>query len=93
MSRLAILVAALALAGCTKTVTVERPVPVEVAVPVPSPCVPRNLSAPPLYPDDDETLRNASPAERYLLIAAGRALRIARLRELEPVVASCPRVR
>lgn len=84
-------VAAIALAGCTKTVYVDRPVPVEVAVPTSSPCVPDTLGPQPEYPDTDGALKGVDPAVRYQLIATGRLLRIARLAEIEPIVAACPR--
>lgn len=90
-----ILAGALLLAGCGTTVQ-ERPQPivttVEVAVPVSSPCVPAKLGPKPDYPDTDAALRAAfDAAERYQLLAAGRPLREARLNELEPVVAGCPK--
>ena len=83
----------LALSGC-KTVVGPTPEPevriqqtvVERAVS----CVPENLGAPPLYPDTNAALSKAADAAvRYALIQAGRLLRIARLGEVEPVVASC----
>jgi hypothetical protein len=89
------LIAALAMAGCASTPdpdVPERIVTVEVAVPVAQPCVPATLGPAPDYPDTDEALRSApDAATRYLLIAAGRLLRIARLGEVEPVVAACPK--
>lgn len=87
-------VAAVLLAGCATAPATppERVVTVEVAVPVPSPCVPANLGPAPEYPDTDEALRAApDAATRYLLLGAGRLLRIARANEVEPVVAACPR--
>lgn len=65
-----------------RTVTVIKPVAVS--------CTPATLSPPPEYPDTDEALRNAADAaERYMLVAAGRMLRDARLGELEPVIQNC----
>jgi hypothetical protein len=94
-SRSFIAAAALLVAGCSAT---PRPAPeprvvtVEVAVPVASPCVPKGLAAAPTYPDSNEALRAATDAaNRYALLAAGRLLRVARLNELEGVVAGCPR--
>ena len=95
MNRTICLIAALALVGCASTPDPdvhERIVTVEVAVPVSQPCVPVTLGPAPDYPDTDEALRAApDAATRYLLIAAGRLLRIARLGEVEPVVAACPK--
>lgn len=95
MNRLPIaVVAALSLTACATAKPVPEPriVTVEVAVPVASPCVPAGLAGPPEYPDTDDALRAApGPAERYLLVVAGRALMRARLNELEPVVAGCPK--
>lgn len=63
---------------------------VEVKVPVAAQCVPPSLPAAPVYPDTREALQAAgAPPERYQLLAAGRELRIVRLRDLEAVVASC----
>lgn len=66
--------------------------PLEVAVPVATGCVPPNLAAPPEYPDTDAAIRGAADAAaRYQLVYAGRKVRIARLNEIEPVVAGCPK--
>jgi len=63
---------------------------VEVKVPVKQPCVPAGLDGAPSYPDTNDALLSAGDAAaRYLLMGAGRALRIARLSELETVVAGC----
>ncbi len=88
-----ILAACALLAGCASTPDSEpRVVTVEVAVPVASPCVPASLGPAPEYPDTDEALRAApDAASRYQLLGAGRLLRGARLNELEPVVARCPK--
>lgn len=67
-------------------------VPVEVLTPVPAACVPDTLAPPPQYVDTDPVLRAAADAaERYQLVLAGRGQRIARLNEVEPIVAACPR--
>lgn len=86
--------AALSLGACATTGAVPEPriITVEVAVPVPSPCVPATLAPEPEYPDTDLALLAAVDGPtRYALIAAGRLLRIARLNEVEPVVAACPK--
>lgn len=91
MKRLIPLVGLLA-AGCTKYV--DRPVvtTVEVPVPVRAPCVPASLAPAPDYPDGSAaTVRGATGPERYQNALAGRKLRIARLNELETVVAGCPK--
>lgn len=63
---------------------------VEKPIAVPVKCVPENLPAEPIYPDDDSSLKAApDAAARYGLIAAGRVLRIQRAAEVEPVVRSC----
>lgn len=81
----------LALAGCaggpdpevsvrTETVYVERAVS----------CVPENLGDTPTFPDTDQALSSADDAAaRYALLWAGRLLRMARLGETEPVIATC----
>lgn len=92
IGRIALASTLLLAGGCTKTVYKDRFINTETAIPVGSPCVPSNLGTEPTYPDTDEALRVAADAaERYQLTAAGRKLRIARLNELEPVVAGCPR--
>lgn len=63
---------------------------VEVPISVPVTCVPANMPAKPIYPDDDASLKAApDAAARYGLIAAGRVLRIQREAEVEPVLAGC----
>jgi len=83
------------LAGCaTKPLPTPEPVirTVTVNVPVAAPCVPATLHPAPDYPDTDSALKSAADAaERYLLTIAGRELRVARLAELEPIVAGCPK--
>lgn len=89
---LAAVAASLLLTACSTTGGEPRVVTVEMAVPVASPCVPASLGPAPDYPDTDEALRRAGdPAERYQLVIAGRALKDARLNEIEPVVAACPK--
>lgn len=64
--------------------------PQPVALPVASSCVPANLGTEPAYIDTDEALRAAAaPEDRYQMVVAGRVQRIARLREVEPVVTAC----
>lgn len=83
------------LAGCaTRPTAAPEPIvtTIRVNVPVTAPCVPASLQPANEYPDTDSALRRASDAaERYLLLVAGRALRVARLNELEPIVAGCPK--
>lgn len=92
-----VLILTAALVGACSTVQTPPPEPiiktVEVLVPGPAvPCVPKQLGGPPTYVDSDEALLNAKDAaERYQLLYAGRMQRKARLGEVEPVVASCPR--
>lgn len=88
------ILAAGSVSACASTGAAPEPriVTVEVAVPVASPCVPASLGAPPEYPDTDDALRAAPDgATRYQLVIAGRGLREARLNEVEPVVAACPK--
>lgn len=84
----------LAISACATTPP-SRPEPqivtVEVPVPVAQPCVPETLASPPTYPDTDAALAAASGPVRLQLLWAGRVLRMARLGEVEPVVAACPR--
>ena len=88
-------VGALALAGCVHD-QAARPepilTPVEVAIPVATGCVPANMAPPPEYPDTDTALKAAADAAaRYQLLYAGRKVRTARLNEVEPVIANCPK--
>ncbi len=65
--------------------------PLEVMIPVPAPCVPVGLAPPPVYVDTTpDLLKAADAAERYQLVLAGREQRIARLNEVEPIIAACP---
>lgn len=95
MKRVSIAATLLLLAGCgPKVVTAPPPivVPTKVVVPEVGPCVPANLPSSPSYPDTRETLRAAKDAaERYHLMGAGWPLRDQRLKELEIVVAGCPK--
>jgi len=90
-------IAALALLVTACATTRPDPEPiiktVEVVVPGPPvPCVPKELGPAPSYVDSDEALKAArDAAERYQLVYAGRLQRQARLGEIEPVVAACPR--
>ena len=88
--RNAVMLFALALAACA-TKPVEPVIrTVEVKVPVPVACAPSNLGPAPAYPDTDQALRAVpGAAERYLLLAAGRLLRQARLDVLEKVAEAC----
>lgn len=84
------------LAGCTRTVLRDaepRIITKEVATPIATGCVPLELGAPPEYPDSEAALAAATPDRRYLLLWAGRALRVARLNDLEAVIAGCPKER
>lgn len=65
----------------------------EKAVGVDAPCVPDTLKPAPEYVDTAQALRSLGDKvdERLQLLYAGRAQREARLNELEPVVAACPR--
>ncbi len=83
-----------ALGGCAKTVAPQPEIrTVEVKVPVPQPCVPASYGPAPDYPDTDSALRKAADAaERYLLLAAGRKLRVSREKENDTVIAGCPKV-
>ena len=66
---------------------------IEVKVPGPAlPCVPKEILPMPTYVDTDAVLAKAlDAAERYQLIFAGRQQRDARLKEIEPVILSCPK--
>jgi len=82
-------------AGCgAKVQSTPEPivVPVEVGVPITGACVPDTLGPPPAYVDETPALRAArDAAERYQLVLAGREQRRARLNEIEPIIAACPR--
>lgn len=91
------------LAACASK-PAARPEPqivtVEVPVAVAQPCVPESLGPAPDYVDTAKALRDAGPAgdpdaiaKRLQLLYGGRAQRDARLGELEPVIAGCPRGR
>lgn len=90
MTRVAFLLPLLALGACAHVQPEPRLVTQRVLVPVTKSCVPTTLTPAPAYPDTDEALRSAPDgASRYQLEHAGRKLRIARLRELEPIVEGC----
>ena len=87
MKVFALILSALALAGCATTST---PPPIIVKVPVPVPCVSDQLPGPPTYPDTPAALRGAPDlAEFTRLMAAGWPLRDARLVALEAAVEAC----
>lgn len=84
--------APVAVAPPPPTILVMPAKPAPPPPPPPRSCVPRNLPAPPRYPDTDAALRNsAGAADRYQLMAAGRILRQQRLEDLERVVQNCRR--
>lgn len=87
--RALILLACLALGACASTPE-PKIVTREVKMPVVTPCVPKGLGAEPSYPDTDAALKAAGgAADRYGLLAAGRALRQQRLAEVEPIIRAC----
>lgn len=89
MKRL-IIAATLALSACHNANPEPVLTPMAVYKPVAVSCVPPAMESTPVYPDTDDNLRNAKDAAiRYQMLYAGRKLRIARLGELEPVVAGC----
>ncbi len=82
------------LAACSHAPDVPEPRVVirEVPVPVAQPCVPEDLKDPPAYVDTDKALVGAADAaERLQLLYAGRAQRVARLHEIEPIIEACPK--
>lgn len=90
--RIAAILLTMSLAACATKADAppERVRTVEVQVPVRQPCVPGTFGPAPDYPDTDSALRKAADAaERYLLLFAGRKLRVARESELNAVVAGC----
>lgn len=76
--------------GCVKN---QAPEPVIVTktvnVPIAASCVPDNLGPKPVYPDTDEALKKAEPAQGLKLMAEGRQARDARLAQVEPVIDAC----
>jgi hypothetical protein len=95
-NKLLLLLAPFALLACETTPPPEpepRIVTVEVPVPTPAPCVPRDLPPAPEYliPNDATLAGAADAAARYQLLYADWLLRRARLGQLEPIVAACPR--
>lgn len=81
----ACLIGLCALVGCASS-SGER----TALMPVSASCVPVRLPREPEYPDTTESLLAADGAdERYRLLIAGRELRRARLRQLEPVIEGC----
>lgn len=95
MMRFATLAAALlVLSGCGEEHPAKTPPPiittVEVAVPVAVKCIPETLGADPDFPDTDAALLSAEDAAaRYLLLIAGRPIRIARIAELNAAITGC----
>jgi len=86
----AILLLPMALGACSTPVPRTVLTPIETYIPVSRSCLPSNVQPAPTYPDTDAALRAAPDgAVRYQLEHAGRKLRIARLNELEPIVAGC----
>lgn len=62
---------------------------VQVSVPIPCPAL-SSLGPEPAYPDTDEAIQSArNIAERALLYATGRALRIQRLNEYQAAAKAC----
>lgn len=84
--------ASLLLGGCATTQPEPVVITTKVYVPVTGACVPATMPAAPDYPDTRDALKAAKSAdERYWLLSAGWPLRVARLNELEIVVAGCPK--
>lgn len=93
MKKVLIIPLLIGLSACTMA-RVPEPivVPQIVKVPIAAPCVPNSLGGPPEYVDTKEKLKAAQDAaERMQLLYGGRAQREARLNEIEPVIAGCPR--
>lgn len=85
-----ILLALIGLTSCATASPEPRIVVREVRIPVPVSCVPDTYPAAPPQPDTDEALRAApGAAERYLLLAAGRGVRIERQRQSDIVIEGC----
>lgn len=85
----------LLLGGCgAKIVSTPEPIVVtqDVAVAIAGACVPKGLANEPAYPDTDAALLEAPEGPvRFQLLVLGRAQRIARLLEIEPVIRGCPK--
>ena len=87
MTRAALILSALTLAGCATTST---PSPTIVKIPVPVPCISDQLPGPPTYADTAEALRAAPDLAEFIrLMAAGWPVRDARLVALEAAVEAC----
>lgn len=86
--RAAILLAALALAGCGTTAE-PKVRTVEVKVPVARACVPADLPPKPAAYADDALTAGTPPDERYKAIATANQERRARLARTEPVIQAC----
>lgn len=77
-----------ALTGCASAA--PRVETVTVSAPVARSCVPVTLGPLPAYIDTDAALKAAGgPEDRYQMVTAGRAQRVARLGEVEPVLQGC----
>lgn len=92
-SAFVLLLATLVAGGCQTTP--REPVErldvqvVEVSIPIPCPAL-ANLGPEPTYPDTDEAIQQArNIAERALLYATGRVMRVNRLREYQAAAAAC----
>lgn len=86
----ALLSASLFLAACATTTPEPKVVTKVVQVPVVRACVPATFPQSPSFPDTDSAMRAAPGAGDLLqLLAAGRILRIERLKDLEAVVSAC----
>lgn len=80
----------LLLAACATTTPEPKVVTKVVQVPVVRACVPTTFPQSPSFPDTDSAMRAAPGAGDLLqLLAAGRILRIERLKDLEAVVSAC----
>lgn len=89
MKRIAVLAAALALAGCADKLPGEAPMPATVQVPVAVTCTP-DIGPAPQYPDTDTALAGVPDIfEGVKLLKAGRLMRIAREAQLNAALAGC----
>ena len=93
--RIAALALAFLLAACgAHPRSTPEPIVVvqQVAVPVVGACVPKGLGPAPEYVDSDAALIAAKEGPvRFQLLVQGRAQRDGRLREVEPIIAGCPK--
>lgn len=79
--------AAMYVAGCATPKTC--PPPTVTNIPVPTPCVSDKTPPPPVYADDGDALKNASPGDYLRIMKAAELQRRQRLAEIEPLIASC----